>query len=309
MGGPSFGTAEGQFVSDTDALAKIAAARTRHAFSARKSLPVRKWRTLPKGGAVSHLVIPDTQTKPEAPIDHLAWIGRYIMDRRPNVIVHLGDHWDMPSCSTHDDAVIHAREKRRVADDLTVGKEAMRLLLAPLRKWNAGRRRGKQYQPRRVFLMANHEDRLRRKIDADPTLEGSWGDDPFELVENGWEVQPYLAPIVIDGIAYSHFFPRSANGRITQNKRGAPNALNMIKREMRSCTAGHLQGLDVAVYHAGGGRTFWGLISGSCYLHEEEYLTPEGNQHWHGVVVKHDVHDGQYDPMFVSLDYLRRTYG
>jgi len=46
---------------------------------------------------VSHLVIPDTQAKPGAPTKHLEWIGRYILDRRPDVVVHLGDHWDMPS--------------------------------------------------------------------------------------------------------------------------------------------------------------------------------------------------------------------
>ena len=43
---------------------------------------------------VSHLVIPDTQAKVGAPTKHLEWIGRYILDRRPDVVVHLGDHWE-----------------------------------------------------------------------------------------------------------------------------------------------------------------------------------------------------------------------
>lgn len=45
----------------------------------------------------THLVIPDTQAKDGVPNDHLGWIGEYIMDRRPDCIIHLGDHADMPA--------------------------------------------------------------------------------------------------------------------------------------------------------------------------------------------------------------------
>src|SRR5678815_3013028 len=49
-----------------------------------------------------HLVIPDTQVRPGVPIEHARWIGRYIADKGPDVVVHLGDHWDMPSLSSYD---------------------------------------------------------------------------------------------------------------------------------------------------------------------------------------------------------------
>lgn len=45
-----------------------------------------------------HLVIPDVQAKDGVPLDHLEWIGRYIADKRPDVIVCIGDFADMPSC-------------------------------------------------------------------------------------------------------------------------------------------------------------------------------------------------------------------
>ena len=51
-----------------------------------------------------HLVIPDTQIKPGVPTNFLAWIGQYIVEKRPDVVVHLGDHWDMPSLSSYDSA-------------------------------------------------------------------------------------------------------------------------------------------------------------------------------------------------------------
>ena len=46
-----------------------------------------------------HLVIPDTQCKPGHSFEHLEWAGQYAVKTKPDVIVHLGDHWDMPSLS------------------------------------------------------------------------------------------------------------------------------------------------------------------------------------------------------------------
>ena len=49
-----------------------------------------------------HLIIPDTQIKPDANYDHMTWAGHYAVKMKPDVIVHLGDHWDMPSLSSYD---------------------------------------------------------------------------------------------------------------------------------------------------------------------------------------------------------------
>ena len=39
------------------------------------------------------LILPDTQTKVGVDIDHLVAAGNYAAERRPDVIVHLGDHY------------------------------------------------------------------------------------------------------------------------------------------------------------------------------------------------------------------------
>jgi hypothetical protein len=56
------------------------------------------------------------------------------------------------------------------------------------------------------------------------------------------------------------------------------------------------------------GRSQHGLVAGACYLHDEDYKGPQGNAHWRGVLVKHEVRAGSYDLMQVSLDYLARRY-
>jgi hypothetical protein len=51
-----------------------------------------------------------------------------------------------------------------------------------------------------------------------------------------------------------------------------------------------------------------GLIVGSYYQHDEDYKGPQGNHHWRGIIVKHEVRDGNYDMMEVSMDFLRERY-
>lgn len=51
---------------------------------------------------MKHLIIPDTQVKPNSPTEHLRWAGMYAAEKKPDVIVHIGDHFDMPSLSTWD---------------------------------------------------------------------------------------------------------------------------------------------------------------------------------------------------------------
>lgn len=247
----------------------------------------------------SHMLIPDCQVKPGVDISHLANAGKYIADRRPDVIVCIGDFADMPSLSSYD-AGKKCFEGRRYLEDIDAAKRGMEALTAPFRDI-------KDYKPRMIMTLGNHEDRITRAIEDDAKLDGTIGIIDLEYERFGWEVYPFLKPVTVDGISYVHFFPRSASGAIMQTKRGAPNARAQLIREGGSCTAGHQQGLDVACLPLRG-KLQWGLIAGSFYSHHESYLSPQGNAHWRGLVVKHEVKDGSYNPMFVSLEYLARRY-
>jgi len=257
----------------------------------------------------SHLVIPDCQVRPDVDTSHLRRIGEYIVDKKPDVVVCLGDFADMPSLSSYDKGK-RCFEGRRYHKDIEAVHEGMRELLDPLNNYNKACRKQKikQYSPRRVMLLGNHENRIDRAIETDAILENTIGTRDLMYEFNGWEVHPFLEVVEIDGVKYSHFFPRSPSGRVMQNKRGAPSAHAQVRREMASCTSGHLQGLDFSIYQTGSKR-YYGLIAGSCYLHDEEYLTPQGTHYWRGVIYKHEVQNGEYDAMFVSLDYLKRRYG
>jgi hypothetical protein len=68
---------------------------------------------------------------------------------------------------------------------------------------------------------------------------------------------------------------------------------------------GHVQRMDVA-YHPQTQQI--GLFASTCYLHNEEYLGPQGNTAPRQVIMKHEVENGRYDLMAVSLRYLQKRY-
>ena len=50
------------------------------------------------------------------------------------------------------------------------------------------------------------------------------------------------------------------------------------------------------------------IVAGSFYQHDEDYRGQQSNGEWRGIVVLNEVHDGKYDIMPLSMDYLRRKY-
>lgn len=242
----------------------------------------------------SHAIIPDTQVTPDAPIDHLRWIGRYLAERKPDVIIHLGDHWDMRSLSSYDRGK-KASEGWRYTEDIEAGNVALDLLDGPLRR--------KGWAPRKYMLRGNHENRIERAANDEARLEGAVSEKHFNDRELGWRPVPFLEPLYLDGVAYAHYFYNPNTGRPIGGM-----IETRLKTVGHSFTQGHEQTLKYGLVDSLGRRPRQGLIAGACYLHEEDYKGPQGNAHWRGIIIKHEVDGGSYDPMFVSLDYLCRRY-
>jgi hypothetical protein len=154
-----------------------------------------------------------------------------------------------------------------------------------------------------VLTYGNHEDRITRAIESDAKLEGVLSLQDLQYESFGWEVIPYLQPITIDGIVYNHYFPTGQMGHPCTTARSILNKYHM------SCFAGHQQGRDIAYARRADGSTITAIISGSFYQHDEQYLSPITNSVWKGIWVLHEVKNGSFDEMPVSLGYLKRKYG
>jgi hypothetical protein len=256
----------------------------------------------------THLIIPDTQVKPGVSLNHLNALGNYLVHKQPDVIIHIGDHADMHSLGTYDMGK-KAGEGARYENDIIAAQRGMDALFEPIRSYNKKKKKNKekQYKPEMHITLGNHEQRINRHVNSYPVLDGRLSTDDLRYSDYGWTVHEFLETVEVDGIIYSHYFPRNAQGRIVQTHRGSPSAALQVQREAQSCTSGHLQGLSFHVQQRGTRRDY-GLIAGSFYMHDEDYLCPQGTAYWRGIVYKHEVHEGGYDPMFVSLDYLLENF-
>ena len=248
----------------------------------------------PKMGR-KHLIIADTQVKPRADLTYLEALGNYIAEKKPDVIIHIGDHMDMESLSSYDKGK-KSFEGRRVKADLDAGYAGMEALVSPFRGVSG-------YNPEMHFCCGNHEARIDRFSNDNPEFEGFLGTELLDLEKYGWVVHPFLKPVEIDGIFYVHYLSNPFNGRPYGG-----TAINQLKTIGKSFVVGHKQCLDIGIRPTLDGKMQIGIINGAFYPHDEDYKGYQGNNHFRGVTMLHNVKDGYGDPMMVSLEYLVNKY-
>jgi len=237
----------------------------------------------------SHLMIPDTQVRPNVKLDHLHWANSFIKDKKPDKIILIGDWWDMPSLSYWTSK--QEAEGMRYREDIECGMDALSILM-------------KGVKSNVYFTEGNHEKRICRYVEQFPVHEGSMSIKDCNVEKFGIKRIPFLKPICLDGVYYSHYFHPPHN-----NKNAHPSARALLQREHHSCSMGHVQTLDTAVQTKANGKYIRGLIAGSFYLHDEEYRKPMGNNHWRGMIFKENVRAGMYDLHELSVHSLKRDYG
>lgn len=249
-----------------------------------------------------HVFIPDTQCKPGVRLDYLGWIGQYIADHfggKAVRVIHAGDHWDMPSLSSYDRGK-GVMEGRRYTKDIAAGNDGFAALDAPIKQWKRDNPR-KKWDLDLHFLFGNHEERILRAANDDSRLDGLVTLDDCDTSD--WQRHDFLKVVMLDGVAYSHYFYNPMTGRPYSGE----NLKLRLKNLGFSFTQGHQQTLDYAVrYVNGAGHR--GLVAGACYVHDEDYKGPQGNAHWRGIIVCHHVRKGDYAIMEVPLDYLCKRY-
>lgn len=245
--------------------------------------------------AKRHLIIPDTQIAEGHPIAMMRWIGHAIQRYKPDVVVHMGDHWDLPSTSTWSEKGSIDKENARLSKDIEAGNEALELLEDSM---------GGFKPKKKIILRGNHEHRLQRLINGTPILQGVLGFHLFNDRDLGWDVVDYFngSPnaVNIDGIEYAHYFANPNTGKPISG-----TIQNRLAKIGSSFVQGHQQGLLQGNQQYATGKIRHGIVAGSAYLHDESYKGM-ANSHWRGIVVLNEVRDGQFCEMPLTLDYLCR---
>lgn len=254
------------------------------------------------------LVVPDSHAKHAFPNTRFSWLGRFIIDRKPDIIVNIGDMADMPSLCSYDKGK-KSFEGRRYKDDIKAVIEAQQLMFEPINAYNKQQRSNKQaqYKPRFVMTLGNHDHRINRAIEQQAELDGAISIEDLKYEDFGWELHPFLDVVNISGVNFSHYFTSGVMGRPIG---GEHHAHSLITKQLSSCVQGHSHLRDFAERTTSEGRKILGLVVG-CYLEEdqyEDYAGPANKMWWKGLVMMHDVNNGEFEPEFINIKQIKAKY-
>jgi hypothetical protein len=247
-----------------------------------------------------------SHSDPDVSNERFTWLGKFLYDIRPDYVVDLGDGADLRSLNSFDGTKpgkVVTQSYERDIDHYNDSQERLRHYF----------KANKRKRPAWYGFEGNHETRIKRAISSDPRLEGKkygisfkhlqtdkWFDEYHEYEQGAPSIRSY------DGVDYAHFL---APGNSTRAMSGIHHAHGLIHKRLGSCTVGHSHFRHIYFEDGASGGGAIGLVAG-CYKGAYEDWAGQANKAWwKGVIVKRNVEAGIYEPQFVSLETLRRTYG
>ena len=248
------------------------------------------------------LVYSCAHAEPNTPNDRFDWLGSYIHDVKPDMVIDLGDGADMCSLNSYDTRRPQALVTQNYEKDIQCYVDSQERLRHKTKKL-------KKKLPTWVGFEGNHEHRIKKAIDLDPRLSGeTYGISQSHLQTkeffNEYHWYENSAPSIAryNGIDFSHFF---SSGNYGTAMSGVHHAYSLITHRHNSAVCGHSHKRDVYFKDAPGSI---GMVVGCLKGHEESWAGQANKDWWHGVVLMKDVDNGRYEPDFVSLKELEKAY-
>lgn len=254
------------------------------------------------------LVIGDAHIGEDDDLSRFNLLGDLILDQRPTHIVIIGDFLTLNCLSAWDMDKRKTMEGRRYKAEIDSGMDALTRMLAPIDLYNVDRREQKkrQYDPELYYIMGNHEDRLTRYLEQDPTFDGFVSvEKDLKLVDWGFKVVPYRAWCEINGVWFTHI-PHNEVKPVT----GRYHIHQAATTTINSIVYGHTHKLELLNKHAQGMEHLQQVLCCGCFFDKHEpYVDGRVTHYWKGVVLLSNYKPGRFDVETWSLGRMRRTYG
>lgn len=246
----------------------------------------------------THLVIGDAHSDPKVSNRRFDWLANFIEDKKPDVIIDIGDFGNFDSIGKYN-------KGKKDSWGLTFQNDVKAFRDASKRAF--GRISSiKGYKPSIFRLGGNHDEgRIIKIVNENPELSGAIDVDKLGLTDYNAKYIPFLKVKVIDGVAYSHYFYDK------DSRFALSSARVVLQKKLGSSTWGHSHIRDFAEGVAADGRRAITLNVG-CFLDPNQsmgYAGAQGNARWwSGLVLKHGVHKGNYDPEFWGINRIKERY-
>lgn len=240
-----------------------------------------------------------------------AAIGHAAIEHRPNLLLCGGDQFDIPSLAGHlgarsvggSGSTLHHQNKK-LGLDIQAGKDSILIIDNTINDFNRRQRRAgrssKQYLPRKVFLLGNHEKRTDKVANNQPELADVINSEDLIakwLESQGWEVwDGERETFWFQGVGFRHRFLTAKDTTMSIN--AAKSTLPRSSVWWHSHTPGYTE------------RRYDGLVDHfaclPCYK-PTRYL---GSKEHNGVTFLNDMRgDGRFSMNNIPYEYFVETYG
>lgn len=254
------------------------------------------------------LCIPDGHTEPAENLDSYHSVGKLIVSARPDYVIIMGDFVSLNSLSHWDADKKLTMEGKRYVKDINAANTALDYLLNPYQEyidkcnsyWKIGK--AKQYNPKFIYLMGNHEFWFNRYIEQNPQMQGHVDIvKDLHLVQRGFIIVPYKQYIDIDNILFTHV-PINAAGQPVSGKYALQRALELTSK---SVVFAHTHRWEMAAIHRmAGGNLIQALTCGCFFNDTPTYAEGSIHSYWKGITILHTDGGGNFDVEQISKSRL-----
>lgn len=254
------------------------------------------------------LTVPDAHISEEDDLKRFNYLGQFIIDKRPDKIVFMGDFLTMECLSFFDKDKRQKMEGRRYKKEIDKGNDALDIIFYPLNELQDRQRRNKDkiYRPEIVFLEGNHCYRLVRYLEFDPTFLGMVSiQKDLKLKERNISFLPYREFLEIDGVLFTH---------IPFNRTREVSGVNVTRKVSQvlssSCVFAHVHSMEYEAFKRHGQNDLQQILSVGCFFENDEpYIHGRITEYWKGLVLLDIFKLGRFDFQTFSLERLKELYG
>lgn len=206
------------------------------------------------------LVISDTHISPARSFVN-GWekLAAYCVKNKPRYIIHLGDVADLDSLNWYKDR----RGNWTTEEELAHVQCHLQAFEDVIDDYNAYQKQvhKKMYHPKKILCLGNHD--VRKDFNGIEEL----------FKQYGWVVSPYLEPVKIDNILFSHYMTSNNSDTILTTAKEALETWHI------SCVTGHQHIQEYASSYSYATEEMLHSLKCPCFnMNLPEYATQSGNR-------------------------------
>jgi len=234
-------------------------------------------------------------------------IARWLDEYRPDVVVNLGDHWDLPSLAFQTKGQHSSAIGPTFQSDVAAGIQANDVI------WKTYQRAKDRWNCHRIILEGNHENRMARATEEPErwSLRGLLDYSILQTDRYYDEVVRYKGSTPgltsVGGVTFRHYAPNGMSRPLNSMHLG----YQLTQKMLTSTVVGHTHRFSYFRTTASDARVVHGLVAGCCISEDDfhEYAGTSQTSWDRGVACLHGCENGNYSLEWVNLNRLQQLYG